>query len=171
VDNLYSKAKPSLQSWQTPPALFKQLDNEFAFTVDAAASAENALCAKYWDEEIDGLAQDWSTERAFCNPPFGKARLWVAKGATAEVAVLLIPAAVDTRWWYEFVLPSVAEIRFIKGRVAFFKDGKQDARGAAAPIGCTLLVWRNGHSKLAPIVTWGYTWPGRPPGWIQSTHL
>jgi site-specific DNA-methyltransferase (adenine-specific) len=35
------------------------------------------------------------------------------------VAVFLIPARTDTRWFHEIVLPYAAEIRFIKGRLKF----------------------------------------------------
>ena len=158
---------PGPQNWQTPPALFQQLDQEFHFTVDAAASDDNHLCPRYWTEETDGLAQDWTSERVFCNPPFSKMRKWVLKASSEsdiDVAAMITPAAIDSKWWTENVLPTVSEIRFIKGRVWFLKDGKQQQ--AVNPIGCTILIWDNSR-KTEPRVSWEYTWPGRQ-GWLAD---
>jgi phage N-6-adenine-methyltransferase len=58
--------------WSTPPELFASLDAEFHFTLDPAATPQNAKCAKFFTEEQDGLTQDWSGERVFCNPPYGR---------------------------------------------------------------------------------------------------
>ena len=153
------------QAWRTPPELFKQLDAEFHFTVDAAADTENSLCERYWDEEMDGLAQDWSGERVFCNPPFGLAGKFVAKASMrqARVSVLLVPANLQNNWWQDYAL-TADEIRFIKGRAWFFKDGVQGQ--AANPVGCVLLVWRR-HRPGEQKTAWSYTWPGRQTGWLN----
>jgi hypothetical protein len=45
--------------WQTPLRLFDVLNREFGFTVDVAASAENALCKRYFTIAENGLAQPW----------------------------------------------------------------------------------------------------------------
>lgn len=47
------------QDWATPPDFFAALHARFAFTLDAAASAENAKCAHYFTPEQDGLSQNW----------------------------------------------------------------------------------------------------------------
>lgn len=66
--------------WATPPALFKKLDDEFHFTLDVCADATNAKVAKYFTEEQDGLAQDWTKDISWMNPPYGDAiPLWVRK--------------------------------------------------------------------------------------------
>ena len=41
--------------WQTPIPLFVALDAEFCFTLDAAASRDNALCNRYITAEQDTL--------------------------------------------------------------------------------------------------------------------
>ena len=46
-------------NWETPPELFKDLDNEFKFTLDPCASKENYKCDKYFTKEENGLLQDW----------------------------------------------------------------------------------------------------------------
>ena len=51
--------------WETPRALFEQLDAEFHFTLDAAASDENHKCGRYFTEKEDGLRQNWGARRCF----------------------------------------------------------------------------------------------------------
>ncbi len=45
--------------WETPKKFFEELDAEFHFTLDAAASHQNHKCPRYFTEEEDGLSQDW----------------------------------------------------------------------------------------------------------------
>lgn len=45
--------------WETPQWLFDQLNEEFHFTVDVCAVAENAKCRTYFSPEVDGLSKDW----------------------------------------------------------------------------------------------------------------
>ena len=45
--------------WATPQDFFDKLNDEFHFTLDAAASPDNAKCANYFTEEQDGLVQSW----------------------------------------------------------------------------------------------------------------
>ena len=114
------------QDWQTPPLLFTKLNDEFHFTVDAAADDNNHLLPRYWTEETDGLAQDWSGERVFCNPPFGLAAKFVEKATRREacVSVLILPANIQNNWWDKYAL-TANEVRFIKGRTWFIKNGVQ----------------------------------------------
>ena len=111
----------SRQDWKTPPKVFDPLHSEFSFTVDAAADGFNAMLPRYWTETDDGASQDWSGERVWCNPPYGKLSYpFIRKAALmeADVSVLLIPSRTDTAVWHDFVFP-LAEVRFIRGRVRF----------------------------------------------------
>lgn len=70
--------------WATPQAFFDTLDAEFHFTLDTAATPENAKCKRYFTKESDGLAQSWDNEIVFCNPPYGREiGKWVKKGSEA----------------------------------------------------------------------------------------
>ncbi len=112
----------ALTDWRTPPELFSRWQRQFAFTVDAAAEAENAMISRYWTPLDDGLAQPWICERVWCNPPYGRSLVlpWVRKAARreADCAVLLLPVRPETAWWREFVAPH-AIVRFLAGRVHF----------------------------------------------------
>lgn len=128
--------------WATPPEVFDPLNKEFGFTLDPCATAENAKCARFFTEEQNGLLQDWSGERVFMNPPYGreiyawtrKAREEAAKGA---LVVGLLPASTDLAWFHEDVIGH-ASVRYIRGRVRFLTGGPYRASGFFASI---IVVW------------------------------
>ena len=99
--------------WATPKAVYAALDREFSFDFDPCPL----------DGDGDGLAPlftEWRGKRVFCNPPYGPGiGEWLKRGLEALVAVFLIPARTDTRWFHEIVLPHATEIRFVKGRLKF----------------------------------------------------
>lgn len=99
--------------WATPAAVYAALDDEFHFDFDPCPL----------DGSQDGLATlfvEWGGRRVFCNPPYGPGiGEWLTRGLDAAVAVFLIPARTDTRWFHDIVLPKAKEIRFIRGRLKF----------------------------------------------------
>lgn len=56
TETLFSSAS---DEWETPQDLFDKLDAKYHFTLDVAASAENAKCEKYYDKSDNGLVQKW----------------------------------------------------------------------------------------------------------------
>jgi len=114
--------------WETPDAFFDRLDEEFGFEVDVCATKDNAKCDIYFTPEVDGLAQSWGGLTIWCNPPYGKdIGKWIRKcadhGAKGGVAVMLIHARTDTKWFHDLVVPNATEIRFVKGRLKFSNKG------------------------------------------------
>jgi phage N-6-adenine-methyltransferase len=91
----------------TPPDFFHAVNYTYQFEIDAAATADNALCSRYFTRETDGLAQDWLTGRVWCNPPYSRGQVyeWTRKGKeTGELgglAVLLIPADTSTKYFHD----------------------------------------------------------------------
>lgn len=66
--------------WVTPQPVFDKLHEEFQFTLDPCCTRESAKCAKYYTASDDGLSKDWSSDRVFMNPPYGRAiALWMRK--------------------------------------------------------------------------------------------
>ena len=109
--------------WATPQDFFDELNEEFEFTLDPCATPDNAKCAKFFTKEQDGLKQDWTGERVFCNPPYGRAiGAWVKKchdeAQKGTLVVMLIPARTDTSYFHDYIYHK-AEIRFIRGRLKF----------------------------------------------------
>ena len=120
IDVLCSSAS---DEWETPQYLFDSLNDEFHFTLDPCSTDQNAKCDKHYTKEQNGLKQDWSGETVYCNPPYGRQiGDWVRKCFEhfigGGIAVMLIPARTDTKWFHEYVYGK-AEIRFIKGRLHF----------------------------------------------------
>lgn len=126
--------------WATPQDLFDALDATFHFTLDPCATPENAKCAKFYTKEQDGLKQDWGGAVIWCNPPYGREiGKWIQKCAEHRgVAVMLIPARTDTRWWHSYIDKNPdAHVYFIKGRLKF-GDGKNPA-----PFPSAIVVYTN----------------------------
>lgn len=137
--------------WETPQDLFNRLNDEFHFTLDAAASDLNHKLPHYYTEKEDGLAQDWGGERVFCNPPYGSREtgLWTEKcwreaQKPDTLVVLLIPARTDRKSFHDFIYnkPNVA-IRFLKGRLQFEDNGK---KMGTAPFPSMICIF-NEHLK------------------------
>ena len=162
------------KDWETPPDFFRKVHGVYNFTLDAAASDENALLDQYctlegkhsWTPKdpfgfkprygsfaagLDGLNPEaWRDERVWCNPPYDSTLYkWVeiAASGIAEVAVLLLPPSIDTKWFHDFIWddgfigqppgprPGV-EIHFLKKRLKFWYNGKE----GKAPRGGSMLV-------------------------------
>ena len=119
--------------WATPQDFFDKLNEEFQFTLDPCATADNHKCARFFTVQDDGLKQDWGGgDTVFCNPPYGRnvTGTWVKKAYEESrkpntVVVCLLPSRTDTQWFHDFILGK-AEIRFVKGRLKF-GDGSNSA--------------------------------------------
>jgi phage N-6-adenine-methyltransferase len=136
-NNIHFSSKTA--EWTTPRKLYDGLNEEFKFTLDPCSTHKTALTKKHFTIEDDGLSRDWTKDRAFMNPPYGRAiAAWVAKAAqTAEgggIVVALLPARTDTAWWQDHVIGR--EIRFIRGRLKF---GDQEN---SAPFPSAIVVFR-----------------------------
>jgi len=122
-------------NWATPQAFYKKLDDEFNFTYDPCPL----------NAEFDSLSLPCWRGRAFVNPPYSNIRAFLEKalleikGGSLELAVFLVPARTDTRWFHDLVYGK-AEVRFLKGRLKF-GDGKN-----SAPFPSMVVVFRSPYS-------------------------
>ena len=106
--------KSKSDKWMTPPALYDELNKEFGFNYDP--------CPIPWKPgDEDGLQSDWGSV-TFCNPPYSDVASWIQKAHTewkkGKTVVMLINAITDTVAFHQYIY-NQAEIRFLKGRVAF----------------------------------------------------
>lgn len=144
--------------WETPDSLFDQLNSEFRFTLDAAASPLNAKCKRFICEEHWYRSQAMTSAldpdvswfgRVWLNPPYGRdVWHWVAKAKqeayyNAQVVVMLLPARTDTAWWHDYIWDTHrrrpqegVEIRLLRGRVRF------KGAPASAPFPSAVIVFR-----------------------------
>ena len=147
-------------TWCTPQDFFDQLNAEFHFTLDAAATNKSAKCPRYFTPETDGLNQSWIDlgGAVFCNPPYGREiGKWIQKayeeslrGATV---VLLVPARTDTKYFHTYIYGN-AEIRFVRGRIKFTdEDGNphvdEKGRPVGAPFPSMVVVFKGNGGEIA----------------------
>ena len=136
---LFSSEK---HDWETPQEVFGWLNEEFDFGLDAAASDHNAKCKRYLTQQDNSLAIDWSkiATSVWLNPPYGRGiDVWLEKAYKESlkgcVVVCLVFARPDTNWWHTWA-QKAAEIRFVKGRLRFSRNGKS---GPATAPSCVLV--------------------------------
>ena len=108
--------------WATPQGFFECLQLEFQFSLDPCASLENAKCLKFFTVLENGLAQDWSNEIVFMNPPYGRGiGKWMQKAFESSrqgaTVVCLVPSRTDTAWFHNYAMRG--EIRLLRGRLKF----------------------------------------------------
>jgi len=154
---------------ETPRALYTELNREFRFTLDAAATPENALCSRFYTETFyqdggggrrvlvpgGGLGGSWGGERVWCNPPFTELEAWTDKAwqewDNTHVIVMLVPAnRTDQPWWQKNVAPYVKrqcfDVRWRPERDRFTVDGGKPILNKQGKVGspsfaCALLIW------------------------------
>lgn len=158
-------------SWKTPETVFRPLDEEFHFTLDAAASHENTQCELYLTEEgmygqlggghreklskYNGLEYPWHLSYSelespivvWCNPPYSSWQKWVAKAAAERqqgaTVVMLLPARTDTKAFHEHIWDQENSCPREGVEVRFIK-GRVKFVGAAhgAPFPSMIVIFR-----------------------------
>lgn len=117
-------------SWQTPQWLFEWADKRFDFTVDLAASKENAKCDDFLSHNDDAFLINWYSLQNMApwghywlNPPYSETGKWLEKcwheAQKGSRVVALIPCPNGESYWQKYVFGKASEIIFINGRVAF----------------------------------------------------
>jgi phage N-6-adenine-methyltransferase len=114
--------------WATPEAFFDLMHREFRFTLDVAATYDNAKCPLFLS---DSLGVEWDGV-CWCNPPYsrGLQGKFIAKAADERLrgvtTVMLLPARTDTKAFHAHIYDATrwharegVEIRFIPGRLKF----------------------------------------------------
>ena len=135
----------------TPQAFFDELNREFHFTLDAAATDKSAKCPAYFTPDTDGLKSPWNvaggvlySATLHTGREVGK---WVRKAyeeaQSGTTVVLLIPARTDTTYFHDYIYGK-AEIRFIRGRLRF-TDEEGNAY-APAPFPSMVVIY-NGKKE------------------------
>ena len=132
------------QNWTTPRGIFDPLHEEYGFTLDGASEPGNGLLdrASTADEPIA-----WHGERVFCNPPWSDIPPFVETAAHADIAVLLVPARTNARWFHR-ALELGATVRYFLGRPSF-ESGPDGQRGHNSPVDCVLLVFQKEAESVA----------------------
>lgn len=143
--------------------MFRVLDAEFRFTIDAAAHAQNNRLDRWWGPggvKPDGLRAPWLVERVFCNPPWSNVAAWTRRAwhetrvGACPLAVLVVPSDTSTAWWHDWVLRGpdgmmgASEIRFVRGRVDYLRPGARRRSGGQGPRQATAIVVYWGFARF-----------------------
>ena len=142
--------------WETPKSLYDKLNEEFQFTLDAAATLKNSLCAECFTKEMNALVLNWNynpSNVVFLNPPYGQIGKFIQKAykesQKGTTVVCLIPVRSDTRYWHEYCMKAL-EIRLIKGRLKFnnrqLPSYKEDMspKLSPAPFPSCIVIFKKG---------------------------
>ncbi|MBX3704588.1 MAG: hypothetical protein KF822_12505 [Steroidobacteraceae bacterium] len=150
----------SVDDRRTPPEFFARLNRIHNFTLDAAASRDNALVDRYCDLASNGLLVSWVGQRVWCNPPYSRLGPWLEKAWYAmeyggcERVVMLLPAnRCEQPFWQKHIEPFRdgkedrggirLTVEFLPGRMRFgFPPGRiRPKKGDRPPFGLVLLTW------------------------------
>lgn len=136
IDHFKGERKQDLT---TPIAFFERLHARFNFTMDGAASEDNALLP-YHSSLL--LSQSWRNERVFCNPPWSSIPQFLEYAPLAELAVFLVPARVNAKWFHRALeLGGIPE--FFCGKLRF---GRCEWN---SPVDCLLLIFERNPNDPA----------------------
>ena len=124
-------------SWITDPVIFRAMDKEFDFGLDAAANFENNLVDVFLTKEDDAISVDWlgtmnkfwgdhenPKNTVWINPPYGRGYIkkfmakCIEQKGKGVTSVMLVPATLDAQW---FPIHEISEIRIVTGgRLSFY---------------------------------------------------
>jgi len=109
VSTVWARGSGSCE-WYTPVEILRCARDVMggAFDLDPASSREaqdTVQAHRFFTFEDDGLAQDWSSERLWLNPPFNAVGPWISKvlteaqGGRLKQAVMIVRAATEAAWF------------------------------------------------------------------------
>jgi hypothetical protein len=128
------------QNWRTPRGLFDSLHTKYGFTMDGASEPGNGLLPKASTAECP---LPWEGERVFCNPPWSNIPPFIELAATADLAVLLVPARTNVRWFHRAIALG-AQTDYFLGRPKF-ENAPEGNKGHNSPVDCLFLVFGSEH--------------------------
>jgi hypothetical protein len=167
-----------VQEVATPPEFVEAAARLVCGTVawDLAANASNAKAPRWLGpggEHPDALAVRWHRlarahdEWLWLNPPYGEISAWAAKCAAESwlgaPILLLVPAAVSTEWFNDYVFGK-AEVYALRPRVTFV------GHRHGYPKDLMLCVYRPGAIPRKSFDTWNWKYkaPEGLAGWLPK---
>lgn len=148
------------QDWGTPP---KYVDAVRRFLgkiyLDPCSNEKSIVNAKteYALPKTDGLKASWDFKTIYVNPPYGldkqrktSIKHWIKKCAEANnlhgsEVLALIPVAVNTKHWKQYIFGKASNICFLADTRLKFINGAHDK---GAPMACAIIYWGNDSKKF-----------------------
>ncbi|ENB7584401.1 DNA methylase [Escherichia coli] len=143
---LIGKHHGGSDDWRTPPLLFRNLHQEFGFSMDGAATEHDTLLPRFTDDIHN---QSWDGERVFCNPPYSDIPSFLLKASEADLAVFLIPYRPQTIYWlrHVFTNPLCHEIRILHRAVKYLPPAGHNGLVVRAPFPAAIVIFRTEPRK------------------------
>lgn len=150
--------------WGTPPEIMTPLGK---FDLDPCAFARPLKALARWNLALPfecGLKHDWSVGeflakdlipehrlRIWCNPPFNRYQRpkWMRKMSEHGNGIMLIPAATETKAFFDYVWEKAHAVCFLRGRPHFhYIDGTR----AKANCGCSIALVAYGKENINTLI-------------------
>lgn len=130
----HQSAKMLKDECLTPPEIIHKLG---VFDLDPCSPLIRPwdTANKHFTIKDDGLSQDWTGQRVWCNPPYGtETSRWLSKLSEHDNGIALIFARTETRMFFDYVWENADALLFIDGRLYFHHvDGTRAKANAGAP--------------------------------------
>ena len=147
------KINSDSQDWCTPPKYVNAVRGFLGeIHLDPCSNKNSIVKAKteYILPETDGLRASWNYPTIYVNPPYGIDKMrrtsikdWIRKCADANEkhkseVLALIPVAVNTRHWKQYIFAKANSICFLADTRLKFINGGHDK---GAPMACAIIYW------------------------------
>lgn len=154
------KINSDSQEWCTPPNYVNAVREFFGeIHLDPCSNQNSIVNAKteYMLPDTNGLAASWNFPTIYVNPPYGldkpnktSIKDWIRRCADAyrehnSEVLALIPVAVNTKHWKEYIFGQANSVCFLADTRLKFINGGHDK---GAPMACAIVYWGNQTEKF-----------------------
>lgn len=148
------------KDWCTPPKYVDAVREFFGeIELDPCSNTSSVVNARkeYVFPKNDGLRDTWDFKTIYVNPPYGinktngtSIKDWIRRCNNAyeehkSEVIALIPVAVNTRHWKEYIFGKANAICFLADTRLKFINGVNDK---GAPMACAIIYWGNKGGKF-----------------------
>lgn len=155
------KALTLTKDWCTPKKYVDAISEFFGGRIDLdPCSHDDSIVnarIEYQLPRRNGLKQSWNYQKIYVNPPYGldkehntSIKDWLKRCAYAHhhynsEILALVPVAVNTKHWKEYIFGKANSVCFLADtRLKFIINGDGENKGA--PMACAMVYWgKNGN--------------------------
>jgi len=111
---------PERDTWQTPQALWDNLNKQYFFSLDCCASPHNTKCY-YYEEDFLNHSEQWFSKMGWMNPPFSKACDMFEHFFKTIIAGVCIYRCdnMETKIWQDIIFKNATWVLIPKGRICY----------------------------------------------------
>ena len=154
------KINAEKKDWCTPPKYVNAVKDFFGeIILDPCSNADSIVKAKveYILPKNDGLRDSWNFKTIYVNPPYGinktnktSIKDWISRCYHAyneygSEVIALIPVAVNTKHWKQYIFGKANAVCFLADTRLKFINGTNDK---GAPMACAIIYWGEKGEKF-----------------------